>query len=308
VTTNKSVSVYTAPTDKSTILRTWPMDSLVPIYETVTSDTPAYNPVWYRVFGGYMHRARLQRVKIHYNVPLESIPETGLLGEVTVPYAQAYQYDRWEGWQAIYRLYYGTVHWIKGIDTGPDGRPWYKILDELDERFYMVPTVQVRPIPPEEIAPISPEVPLEKKRIDVNLTTQTLTCTENGIVVFTTQISSGLEGLSIDESTATPVGTFNIQSKYPSKHMGEADIFAGYDDGVLPGVPWVSFFTERGHAFHGAYWHDNFGMPMSHGCVNMRNEDAKWLFRWARPQSGFDDIDKVRLYRVGYGTFVDVHY
>ena len=39
----------------------------------------------------------------------------------------------------------------------------------------------------------------------------------------------------------------------------------------LPGVPWVSYFTGNGVAFHGTYWHDNFGSPTSHGCLNMRN-------------------------------------
>ncbi len=43
------------------------------------------------------------------------------------------------------------------------------------------------------------------------------------------------------------------------------------------------FFHEAGYAFHGTYWHDNLGTPMSRGCVNMRIEDAKWLFRWVRP-------------------------
>lgn len=43
------------------------------------------------------------------------------------------------------------------------------------------------------------------------------------------------------------------------------------------------FVPETGVAFHGAYWHNNFGLQMSHGCVNMRPKDAKWLFRWSYP-------------------------
>ena len=76
----------------------------------------------------------------------------------------------------------------------------------------------------------------------------------------------------------------------------------------LPGVPWTSFFTAEGHAFHGTYWHDNFGVPMSHGCVNMRTEEAKWLFRWNQPPTTFDDINKLTLDMKGYGTVVDIHY
>jgi lipoprotein-anchoring transpeptidase ErfK/SrfK len=52
----------------------------------------------------------------------------------------------------------------------------------------------------------------------------------------------------------------------------------GYD---LPNVPWVMFFTSRGHAIHGAYWHNNFGNPMSHGCVNLPVSNAQWLYNFA---------------------------
>jgi len=73
----KSVSVYRGPTDQSLIVGTWNRDELVNVYAEITADEPKYNPVWYRVWGGYMHRARLQRVKIHYNQPLTVVPETG---------------------------------------------------------------------------------------------------------------------------------------------------------------------------------------------------------------------------------------
>ena len=106
---------------------------------------------------------------------------------------------------------------------------------------------------------------------------------------------------------ATPAGNFNIMVKLPSRNMSTTSPLA---DDVIPlvGVPWSSFFTSKGHAFHGTYWHNNFGFPMSHGCVNMRNEDALWLFRWSQPTAGFDDINKSTLDVKGYGTPVDVHY
>jgi lipoprotein-anchoring transpeptidase ErfK/SrfK len=230
-----------------------------------------------------------------------------LLAEVTVPYSRALYFNKWDGWRSPYRLYYSTVHWIKGVEEGPDGEPWYRILDELDETTYLAPATHMRPILPEEMAPISPDLAFEAKRILVNLTTQTLTAYENDQLVFETKISSGLDYLSTsDIPTGTPTGDFNVQSKYPSKHMGAADLAASVDDYVLPGVPWTTFFTAQGHAFHGAYWHDNFGVPMSHGCINMRPEDAKWIFRWTRPLAPFDKIDKIKLYLTGYGTLVQV--
>jgi hypothetical protein len=66
--------------------------------------------------------------------------------------------------------------------------------------------------------------------------------------------------------------------------MGDGGLTSDVDAYELPGVPWTSFFGDSGVAFHGTFWHDNFGNPMSLGCVNMRNEDAKWLFRWCLPE------------------------
>jgi hypothetical protein len=302
-----SVSIFKQPSDESRIVGQWFRDDVVRIYETVTAETPAYNPVWYRVWGGYMHRQRMQRVKIRYNQPLVLVPENGMLAEVTVPYSQAYFYNKWDGWKSTYRLYYSTVHWVKTVEDGPDGQPWYRILDELDETTYLAPAAHLRPIPPEEIAPIGPEIPFEAKRILVNLTTQTVTAYEYDQPVFETKISSGLSGISTsDIPTGTPTGNFNVVVKMPSKHMGEANLAADIADYVLPGVPWTTFFTEQGHAFHGAYWHDNFGVPMSHGCINMRPDDAKWIFRWTRPLAPFEDINPLTLDRKGHGTLIQV--
>jgi len=297
-----SVSVYQQPMDESPIVATWARDALVNVYETVDSGTPDFNPIWYRVFGGYMHRARLQKVRFHANVPLETIPDTKLLGEVTVPFAQPYRYTQYEGWVAVpFRLYYSTIHWITGVEAGPDGKAWYRLLDEADESIYFIPAGQMRAIPPQELDLITPEV--ENKRIDVNLTTQSLACFEADTQVFSASISSGVRYLF-----DTPAGRFNIMVKLPSRRMSAADRAASDDQNVLAGVPWCAFFTGEGHAFHGTYWHDDFGIPHSHGCVNMKNEDALWLFCWSRPTASFDEIDKLTLDRKGYGTRVDIHY
>jgi lipoprotein-anchoring transpeptidase ErfK/SrfK len=298
-----SVSVYKEPDDESLIVATWPRDSLVNVYETVNSGTPAYNPIWYRVFGGYMHRGHMQKVRFHANIPLASVPETKLLGEVTVPFAQPYRYNERDGWVSVpIRLYYSTIHWITGVEAGPDGKAWYRLQDEADKNvYYHIPAVQMRVVAPQELDLVTSEV--ENKRIDVNLTTQTLTCYEKEQEVFTTLISSGVQYLF-----DTPAGHFNIMVKLPSRRMSAADRAASDDQNVLAGVPWCAFFTGEGHAFHGTYWHDDFGVPHSHGCVNMRNEDAKWLFRWSRPTATFDEIDRLTLDRKGFGTPVDIHY
>jgi lipoprotein-anchoring transpeptidase ErfK/SrfK len=297
------VSVYQSPSDASPIVRTWTRDNLIHVYETIQAETPKWNPIWYRVFGGYMNRARLQKVRVLYNTPLSSVPATKVLAELTVPYTDSYRYDKWNGWYKYYRLYYSSTQWITDVSQGPDGRPWYSIIDEADKNIhYFVPAVQLRPIPPEEIAPLSPNVSLADKRIEVNLKTQTLYAYEYSKVVYTADISSGLINLF-----PTPVGQHNIMVKLPARNMSTHSLLA--DDTIpLVGVPWCSFFTSEGHALHGTYWHDNFGLPMSHGCVNMRNDDAKWIFRWSQPVAGFDDLDKTTLDKKGFGTFVDIHF
>jgi lipoprotein-anchoring transpeptidase ErfK/SrfK len=308
VATN-SVSVYNRPSDKSSIKSTWYRDELIRVYEEVTVDEPAHNPVWYRVWGGYLHRSHLQRVKVLFNDTLSSLGlDEGLLRpvEVTVPFTEPQRTSKAYGWQKLgFRLYYGSVHLVEAIEAGPYGEPWYRVNDDLAGLYYVDP-LHVRPIPFEELAPITPDVPFEKKRIEVNLTTQALLAYENEKEVLKTTISSGIpngprgkDGLS----TKTPQGEFNILEKDPAKHMGNGNLFADADDYELPGVPWTCFFTAQGHAFHGTYWHENFGVPMSHGCINMRTEDAKWLFRWALPKH---EIGKYT--NRGYGTPVQIHY
>ncbi|MCB0114759.1 MAG: LysM peptidoglycan-binding domain-containing protein [Caldilineaceae bacterium] len=103
--------------------------------------------------------------------------------------------------------------------------------------------------------------------IEVNLSNQTLTAWQGDVAVLHTYISSGVT------ATPTVTGRFRIGTKLTSQRM----IGPGYD---LPGVPWVMYFYGS-YAIHGAYWHNNFGMPMSHGCVNMRTEEAQFLFNWA---------------------------
>jgi len=284
--TKDTVSVFKEPTwpqgDTVAYLR---RDTLIDLYYSlIPEDGPPYNPDWYRIWQGYIHSAYVQRVKFRFNTPVTSLPESGQLCEVTVPYTQIYQRSLSEGWQPRSRLYYLSTHWGVGVDEGPDGKIWYRLYDELREDEYHVPAEHMRIIPDSELSPISPEVPASKKRIEVSIHDQSLNAYEGDKVVLSTKISSGLNqrpdpnGIPWD----TPRGRFNIQSKMPSKHMGDGDLASDGSD--LPGVPWTQFFLiPPGNAFHGTYWHDNFGLQMSHGCVNMRTDEAKWLFRWTTP-------------------------
>jgi hypothetical protein len=320
----KSWSVYSAPSLDSAITSTWYRDDLIHVYKEVTAlpatptadqtPTPNPNPIWYRVWGGYMWRARLQPVKTIFNEPLSTIPAAaipggqGVLAEVTVPFSNPWWYTKAAGWQALevplWRLYYGSVHWVAAVDAGPPGvpgyaGPWYRIWDHIASFPYFVPAIHLRPIAPDVYSPLSPEVPWDKKRIEVNLSKQSLTAYEYDNIVFKTTISSGID------PNNTHQGRFNIINKLPSELMGEARLSQTVDGYYqLPGIPWTSYFTDDGQAFHGTYWHQNFGTPMSHGCVNMRSSEALWVFRWATPLHAESDYE----YKQGHGTAVDVHF
>jgi len=106
-----------------------------------------------------------------------------------------------------------------------------------------------------------------EKWIDVNLSTQTIVAYQGQTAVYSARVSTGLWG------TPTVVGTFSIYVKYLSTPMSGP----GY---YLPNVPHTMYFY-KGYAIHGAYWHNNFGTPMSHGCVNLSLPDAEWFYNWA---------------------------
>ncbi len=110
-----------------------------------------------------------------------------------------------------------------------------------------------------------------EKWIDVNLTNQALVAYEGNQPVFQAVISSGLP------QYPTIAGTFSIYVKYPSARMRGGYGADAYD---LPNVPYVMYF-HKGYGLHGTYWHNNFGVPMSHGCVNLLTTDAEWLYNWA---------------------------
>ncbi|NPV56198.1 MAG: L,D-transpeptidase [Anaerolineae bacterium] len=301
------VSIYSQPNDQSSILYTRFRDDLLNVYEEIKSDFgPEWNPVWYRVWRGYIHSARLQTVETRLNTYPSKLAAEKQLAEVTVPFTQSMRWTKYDGWTPLYRLYYQSIQWMIGIEEGPDGSPWYRIRDEADGGLnYFAPAEHLRLVTDEELAPISPDVPYEQKRIEVNLATQTLKAYEYDQVVMDTKISSGLPTYRPDPNlipTDTPTGDFTIQSKYASKHMGDGRLTANYYDYELPGVPWCLFFAEHGVAIHGTYWHTNFGVPMSHGCVNMRSEEAKWIYRWAYPVIDKEDD----IYHVGLGTPVRV--
>lgn len=110
-------------------------------------------------------------------------------------------------------------------------------------------------------------VPDGRRWVEVDISDQMLTAWQGDTVVLRTKVSTGKPGWR------TLPGTFNVYVKYTQTRMVGPD----YD---TPDVPWTMYYYQ-GFAIHGAYWHNNFGTPVSHGCVNLRVDEAKLLFDWA---------------------------
>jgi lipoprotein-anchoring transpeptidase ErfK/SrfK len=159
-------------------------------------------------------------------------------------------------------------------------------------QWTITPTPTITPSPTPTLAPtfVSEQNPWPGMRpfgvgpnerwIDVDLSAQTLYAYEGDNMVYSVPISSG----TTNHPTVT--GMFRIYLRYESQTMN--GYLLGYDY-YLENVPHVMYFY-RDYALHGAYWHNNFGQPMSHGCVNLQLDAAAWLYEWA-----------------SYGTVVNVH-
>ncbi len=154
------------------------------------------------------------------------------------------------------------------------------------------------------MAPISPDVDPNDKRIEADLDNQTLSCYEGNTEVFFCRISSGIKydfqtGLNNSE-LATPVGNLLTHWKIISLNMTAGTFQSGYS---TPAVPWSTMISGEGIAIHGAFWHNAFGEKRSHGCINVRPEDAKWIFRWTTPYVSLAQSE-VRVSLPDHGTVV----
>jgi lipoprotein-anchoring transpeptidase ErfK/SrfK len=114
-----------------------------------------------------------------------------------------------------------------------------------------------------------------ENEIVVSLGAQRLWSYEGEQPILTTFVSTGT---AETPEVATPVGQWRILVKLPLETMTGTVNGEPYQ---VEDVPYVMYFTDEGHALHGTYWHNNFGAPMSHGCVNLPMDVAEWMFRWA---------------------------
>lgn len=298
--TLSGIGLYKEPAFKSTKLHAYGRDEVVFITGEVTGEAGnPFNSQWYSINGeGYTYSGWVQPVESVYQTPSLDIPAGGRrLGEITVPYSiTRLQPSAWA--KNGFRAYYGTTYWVTGVSANAHEKSiWYEIYDEYLKIKLYVDSADMRLVPYDELLPISPDVPDVNKVIHVDTATQMVTAFEGERAVLAARCSSG------GKSTKTPLGAFQTYHKGASIHMtndGAAGAGRGFD---LPGVPWVSFFTSTGVSFHGTYWHNDYGTPRSHGCVNLLPEDAKFIFRWTKPVV---PRDTPYLTEPGMGTSVEV--
>jgi lipoprotein-anchoring transpeptidase ErfK/SrfK len=271
---------YDEPDHKSKLKKLYWRDLILRITDTaISDDVTAYNRVWYQVEGGgYVYSGSIQPVRTLLNEP-RLISLDGALGEVSVPYTDAH-IEANPSSEVIYRLYYETVHWITASAVLSDGKIWYALLDDKFEQQYFVPGEHIRLIPDDELTPLSPDISDTDKKIEVRLNEQLVMAYEKNRLVFATRAATG--GRLRSGTYTTPTGDFITFHKRPTRHMAAGDLASnGFD---LPGVPWVLYFKDNGTSFHGTYWHNDFGHPRSHGCINLTPQASKWLYRWTNPQ------------------------
>lgn len=277
--TLSGIPMYDAPAFNASKVHFFGRDEVVDVtaMEEYGEAGNPFNSVWYQVNNeGYTYSGWVHPVETIYQKPIFNIPKGGQVGEITVPFSdtrvEPYIYAK-----RGYRIYYGTTHWVRRyIVTRKEKSIWYEIYDFHLKKSFYVRSHDMRLIPDDELTALSPEVPDEEKSIVVDLTAQMVTAFEGEKMVFSQLCSSGARG------TETPKGEFHTYHKGPSVHMSnQGDALENIYN--LPGVPWCSFFTGLGHAFHGTYWHNDYGRPRSHGCVNLSSDAAKFLYRWTKP-------------------------
>jgi lipoprotein-anchoring transpeptidase ErfK/SrfK len=238
-------------------------------------------------------------MQVRQNALLKTLPVKGIPAEVTVPFTDAIWDPRY-GAVVAYRLYYGSVYWVDRVIEDGKGQIWYRIGEESDPPVYFFAHAEhLHVVTPADIEPISPDVAAADKRIDVRIADQVVIAYEHNVPVMMTRAATG--AVFPQKDLHTPLGRYFTNYKMHSRHMVHNDRLEenAYD---LPGVPWVIFLTTTGVAFHGTYWHNEYGRPRSHGCINLNLSAARWLFRWSLP--GVPVTERIVLTRTG--TIVDI--
>ncbi|NDJ33513.1 MAG: L,D-transpeptidase [Chloroflexi bacterium] len=293
-----------APSTDADIVGNALQDDLVRVRRAVPGQTVyRHNNLWLETARGFLYSSFVQPVWYHLpNTPVSELGG-GRWAQVTVPYTDAYwDPDGRDEARWVDRFYYGSTIRVTELVAGADGLMWYKAR-ELYQSFHMRAT-HLNLLDEDALTPLSPEV--DRKWIDVNLSQQVLTCYEGDTPVFSHLVSTGLSDY------ATPTGTHYVFDKRLSERMvgGRAADDEISDRYNLGGVPFTCYITGDWVAIHGCYWHNDYGIPRSHGCINLPNDAARFVWRWTTPAVADESLDDLFV-RGSYhreGTRVEVHY
>jgi hypothetical protein len=276
-------------------------DDVIPWYREVIGSWPyRNNQRWIETDQGYVWGPYVQPVKDEPNQPITELPADmdGMWVEVTVPTVDA-SLEKTPAESSWWRnqvnnglpprFYYSQILWVDLIETRYDGNLWYRINERYGNPgdLLWAPASAFRPLTKEEVEPINPDEENKQIVVDVTPSRQTLACFENGREVYFCRMSSGKIPYGTPISSLDSDG-FNIWRKLHSLQMSGGTNENGWQ---IPGIGWVSLFVGDGVAIHSTFWHNNFGEPSSHGCINVAPEDAKWIFRWASPVTPFQKGD-----------------
>jgi lipoprotein-anchoring transpeptidase ErfK/SrfK len=299
-----SLSIRALPNENANIIRLLDDDECVVWIREVIGDAPVFSPnkKWVETPEGFVFASSVQKVFNRPNIPLTELPlygeDRGMWVEVNVPYvnleiANPPVRAPWlnEAPSTLWRLYYSQVIWVDEIKTDTEGQVFYRVNERYGSYgdIFWADAKAFRKITEEEISPINPDA--VDKKIIVNNNLQTLSCFEGNNEVYYCQVSTGrkldIYGNPVD-TLATPAGTHWVWRKLVSLHMSGGGTGAGWD---TMAIPWTSLFVGEGVAVHSTFWHNDFGTPRSHGCVNALPEDAKWIFRWTTPKVDYNPGD-----------------
>ncbi|MBI1855443.1 MAG: L,D-transpeptidase [Chloroflexi bacterium] len=320
-----STELKPSPNVNVPAIRNVAQDEVV-VWQREVVGTEAYSGTstrWVETPEGFIYAPYVQPVRNLPNTPIASLPagKQGFWAEVTVPYVdlrlpqgavpigEGVKYNLETG-QPI-RLYYSQVVWIDQVGADANGNILYRFNEAPQHGYgpgdvFYADGAAFRPLTDEDVAPINPDVDPAAKKIviDATSTRQYLSCFEGNTEVYFCRVSTGFA-----ERFATPLGDQAIAWKIFSLHMAaNTGAGSGYD---TMAVSWPTFFnTNAGAAVHATFWHNDFGVRRSHGCVNVLPEDAQWIFRWTSPFVSLDQSElRLQWPNVGgpYSTSVVVN-
>lgn len=262
---------------KSKVVAYKSYDEIIPLLSTVVGEAPwPSNPIWFQTSEGYIHSAFVQPVENQPSPGAAPITPPGIWLQVCVPIAEARVKP--DAPRVSRKVYYGSVY--RAVDVAQDerGQAWYRLQEGIaySPGPYVLAT-SLRYLPPDALAPIAAD--RTDKKIVVDLVKQEMTCYEGETPVFTARTATGFG------SNRTPRGEYEVLRKSHTSYMIGG---VGDDYYNLPGVSFPTYFTRSAIAVHGTYWHHDYGRPRSHGCVNVLNDAAQFVFRWSAPAVPYD--------------------